>query len=134
MLYESDEKRFSATKSNSVKVRSSQIAIIDNMKHFLDLYWKRWPTNIILDVGTNNSVNYKSNVIINTISLVENFLKLKQPGSHEIFLNLMNKSGKGMVLLKIWNYGKCLSLLKMYIIDNSNISSEHLNSFRLQRK
>ena len=43
----------------------------------------------------------------------------------------MNKSGKGMVMLKTWNYGKRLSLLKMYIIDNSNISSEHLNSSRL---
>ena len=34
-------------------------------------------------------------------------------------------------MLKIRNYGKRPSLLKIYIIDNSNISSEHLNSSHL---
>ena len=53
MLYKIDKKRLLATKPNSVKVRSSQIVIMDNMKHFLGLYWKLSPTNIILHVVTN---------------------------------------------------------------------------------
>ena len=70
-------------------------------------------------------------MIINTISLVEHFLKTKLPESNEIFFNLINKSGKCIAKLKIWNYNKHLRLLKIFIIDNSIISSEQLNSVRL---
>ena len=57
MLHEIDENRLSEAKSNSVKVRIFRGATIDDMKDFLKPYLKRSPTNIILHVGTNNSIN-----------------------------------------------------------------------------
>ena len=56
MLHEIDENRLSEAQSNSVKVRIFRGATIDDMKDFLKPYLKRPPTNIILHVGTNNSI------------------------------------------------------------------------------
>ena len=71
MLRAIDENRLSGARLNSVKVRIFRGATIDNMKDFLKLYLKRSPTNIILYVDTNNSINdpssqqVSSSVILN---------------------------------------------------------------------
>ena len=56
MLYEIDENRLSGAKPNSVKIKIVQGASIDDMKNFLKPYLKRSPTNIILHVRINNSI------------------------------------------------------------------------------
>ena len=56
MLHEIDENRLSRAKWNSVKVRIFRGVTIDDV-NFLKPYLKRSPTNIILHVGTNDSIN-----------------------------------------------------------------------------
>ena len=63
MLHETDENRLSGVKPNSVKVKIFRGATIDDMKDFLKPHLKRSLTNIILDVGANNSINDSSTLI-----------------------------------------------------------------------
>ena len=69
MLHEIDENRLSGAKPNSIKVRIFRGATIDDMKDFLKPHLKRSPTNVILHVATNNSINDSSSVILNKLLL-----------------------------------------------------------------
>ena len=81
MLHEIDENRLSGAKPNSVKVRVFRGATIDDMEDFLKPYLKRSPRNIILHVGTNNSINDSSSVIPNKLLSLKNFIHTELPES-----------------------------------------------------
>ena len=127
MLHEIDENRLSGAKPNSVKVRVFRGATIDDMEDFLKPYLKRSPTNIILHVGTNNSINDSSSVILNKLLSLKNFIHTELPESNVILSNIIDRSDNGIARLKILNFNKHLNSLKIDTIDNGNISSEHLN-------
>ena len=127
MLHEIDENRLSGAKPNSVKVRIFRGATIDDMKDFLKPYLKRSPTNIILHVGTSNSINDSSSVILNKLLSLKIFIHTELPESNVILANIIDRSGNGIARLKISNFNKHLNSLKIGTIDNGNISSEHLN-------
>ena len=127
MLHEIDENRLSGAKPNSVKVRIFRGATIDDMKDFLKPYLKRSPTNIILHVGTNNSINDSSSVILNKLLSLKNFIHTELPESNVILSNIIDRSDNGIAMLKILNLNKHLNSLKIVTINNGNISSEHLN-------
>ena len=127
MLHKIDENRLSEAKPNSVKVRIFQRATIDDMKDFLKPYLEWSPTNTILHAGTNNSINDSSSVILNKLLSLKNCIHTELPESHVILSNIIDRSDNGIGRLKISTFNKHLNSLKMDIIDNSNISSEHLN-------
>ena len=127
MLHEIDENRLSGAKPNSVKVRVFRGATIDDMEDFLKPYLKRSPTNIILHVGTNNSINDSSSVILNKLLSLKNFIHTELPESNVILSNIIDRSDNGIARLKISNFNKHLNSLKIDTKDNSNISLEHLN-------
>ena len=79
VLPEVDENRLSGAKSNSVKLRTVQVATLDDMKDFLKLYLKRSPTNIISNVGISNSINDSSSVILNKILSLKSFIHIELP-------------------------------------------------------
>ena len=81
MLHEIDENRLSGVKPNSVKVRIFRGATIDDMKDFLKQYLKRSPANIFLHVGTNNSINDPSSIILNKLLSLKNFIHAELPES-----------------------------------------------------
>ena len=97
------------------------------MKDFLKPYLKLSPTNIILHVGTNNSINDASSVILNKLLSLKNFIHTELPESNVILLNIIDRSDNGIARLKISNFNKHLNSLKIDTIDYGNISSEHLN-------
>ena len=127
MLHEIDENRLSGAKPNSVKVRVFRGATIDDMEDFLKPYLKRSPTNIILHVGTNNSINDSSSVILNKLLSLKDFIHTELLESNVILSNIIDRSDNGIARLKISNFNKHLNSLKIDTIDNGNISSEHLN-------
>ena len=96
MLHEIDEDRLSGAKPNSVKVRIFRGATIDDMKDFLKPYLKRSPTNIILHVGTNNSINDSSSVILNKLLSLKNFIHTELPESNVILSNIIDRSDNGI--------------------------------------
>ena len=116
MLHEIDENRLSGPKPNSIKVRIFRGATIDDMKDFLKLHLKRSPTNVILHVATNNSINNSSSVILNKLLSLKNFIHTELPESNVILSNS-----------KVKNFNKHLNSVKIDTIGNGNISSEHLN-------
>ena len=127
MIYEIDENRLSGVKPNPVKVRIFRRVTIDKIKDFLKQNLKHPPTNIILYVGTNNSINESSNVILNKLSLLKYFIHTELPESNVILSNMIDRSETGIVWLKISNFNKHFNSLKIDIIDNGNISSENVN-------
>ena len=101
------------------------------MKDFLKLYLKRSPTSIILHVGTNNSINNSSSVILNKILSLKNFIHPDLLESNVILSNIIDRSDNGIARLKISDFNKRFGCLKIDTIDNGNISSEHLNGSSL---
>ena len=101
MLHEIDENRLSGAKPKSVKVRIFRGATTDDVKDFLKPYLKRSPTNIILHVGTNNSINDSSSVILNKLLSLKNFIHTELPESNVIFSNIIDRSDSGIARLKI---------------------------------
>ena len=97
------------------------------MKDFLKPYLKRSPTNIILHVGTNNSINDSSSVILNKLLSLKNYIHTELPESNVILSNIIDRSDNSIARLKTSNFNKHLNFLKIDTIDNSNISSKHLN-------
>ena len=122
MLHEIDKNRLSGAKPNSVKVGIFQGATIDDMKNFLKPYLKRSLTNIILHVGTNNSINDSSSVILNKLLSLKNFIHTELPKSNVILSNIIDRSGNGIARLKTLNLNKHLNSLKIDTIDNGNVS------------
>ena len=131
MLHGIDENRLSGAKPNSFKVRIFRGATIDDMKDFLKPYLKRSPTNIILHVGTNNSINDSSSVILNKLLSLKNFIHTELPESNVILLNIIDRLDNGIARLKISNFNKRLNYLKIDTVDDSSISLEHLNGVGL---
>ena len=126
MLHEIDENRLSRAKWNSVKVRIFRGVTIDDV-NFLKPYLKRSPTNIILHVGTNNSINDPSSVILNKLLSLKSFIYIELPEFNVIFSNIIDRSDNGIARLIIPNFNKHLTSQKIEIIGNDNISLEHLN-------
>ena len=127
MLHEIDENTLSRAKPNSVKVSIFRGATVDHIKDFLKPYLTLSPTNIILHVGTNNSTNDSSSVILNKLLPLKNFFHTELPESIVILSNITDWSDNGIVRLKISNFNKHLNFLKIDTIGNSNVSSEYLN-------
>ena len=131
MLHEIGKNRLSGAKPNSAKARIFRGATIDDMKNFLKLCLKCLSTNIILHVGTNNSTNDSSIVILNKLLSLKNFIHTELPESNVILLNIIDRLDNGIARLKISNFNKRLNYLKIDTVDDSNISIEHLNGVGL---
>ena len=80
------------------------------MKDFLQLYLKRLPTNIILHIDTNNSINDSLSVIPNKLLLLKNFINTELPEPSVIFSNMIGRLGMVIARLKISNFNKILVL------------------------
>ena len=88
MLHEIDENILSRVKPNSVKVKIFRGATVDHIKDFLKPYLTLSPTNIILHVGTNNSTNDSSSVILNKLLSLKHFFHIELPESNVILSNI----------------------------------------------
>ena len=121
------ENRLSGAKPNSVKVRIFRGVTIDDIKDFLKPYLKRSPANIFLHVGTNNSINDPSCVILNKLLSLKIFIHTELHESNVIHSSIIGRSDNGIARLKISNFNKQPNSLKIDTIGNGNILSEHLN-------
>ena len=127
MLHEINENRLSGAKPNLAKVMIFRGATINDMKDFLKLYLKCSRTNIILNVGINDS----SRAILNKLLSLKNFIHTELPESNVILSNIIDRPDSSIARLKISNFNRHLSCLKIDTIDNDNILSEHLNGSSL---
>ena len=91
------------------------------MKDFLKPYLKRSPTNLILHVHTNNSINDSSNAILNKLLSLKNYIHTELPESNVILSDIIDRSDNSTVRLKGSSFKKHLNCLKIDSIDNNNI-------------
>ena len=127
MLHEINENRLSGAKPNLAKVMIFRGATINDIKNFLKLYLKCSRTNIILHVGINDS----SRAILNKLLSLKNFIHTELPESNVILSNIIDRPDSSIARLKISNFNRHFSCLKIDTIDNDNILSEHLNGSSL---
>ena len=73
MLAGIEQKRISGNRS--VKVRIFPSATTHDMYDYVKPLLKKYPDNIILHIGTNNSVNGTSRDILNGILCLKNFIE-----------------------------------------------------------
>ena len=118
-----------------VKVKSFLGATIEDMYDYVKLLLKKCPKNIILHIGTNNTVNDTSRIVLDKILSLKAFVEKTLSDCNVFISNLTLRTVNVKASLTVTNVNQHLSTLKLGIIDNSNISNAglsrgglHLNS------
>ena len=93
---------------------------------------KKNPCNIILHVGTNNSVNETSRDVLNEILSLKNFIEKMCPTCRVIVSNLIYGSDNRKAFLTVKNVNDHVDALNIDVADNRNISGNCLNNSGLQ--
>ena len=135
MLAGIEEKRISGNRSVNVRIFPSLTT--HDMHDYLKPLLKKNPDNIILRVGTNNSMNETSRDILNEILSLKNFIEKLCPTYKVIVSNLIYQSDNGKASLTVKNVNNYLDALNIDVVDNRNIGGNcfkngglHLNSTR----
>ena len=118
-----------------VKVKSFPGATIEDMYDHIKPLLKKCPKNIILYIGTNNTVHDTSRIVLDNILSLKVFVEKALPDCNVCISNLTLRTDNAKASLTVNNINQHLSKLQLEIIDNSNISNAglsrgglHLNS------
>ena len=88
---------------------------------------KKCPDNTILHVGTHNTVNESSKVVLGKLLDLKKFIEKTLPESNVVISNLITRTDNGKASLTVIKTNEHLHGLQMDIIDNGNITSNELN-------
>ena len=88
---------------------------------------KKCPDNIILHVGTNNTVNEPSKIVLYKLLNLKKFIKHTLPESNVVISDLITRTDNGKASLTVIKTNEHLHGLQMDVIDNGNITSNELN-------
>ena len=101
---------------------------------------KKCPKNIILHIGTNNTVNDTSRIVLDKLLYLKAFFEKSLPDCNVWISYLTLRTDNAKASLTVNNVNQNLSTLQLDIIDNSNISNAglsrgglHLNSQGLDK-
>ena len=125
MLAEIEEKRITEITVNFLG------ATTHDMYDYLKPLLKKNPDNIILHVGTNNSINETSRDILNEILSLETFIEKLCPTCKVIVSILMYQSENVKTSLTVKNVNDHLGVLYIDVVDKRNIGGNCLNNSRL---
>ena len=105
------------------------------MYDYLKALLKKCPKNIILHIGTNNTVNDTSRIVLDKILSLKAFVEKALPDCNVCISNFTLRTDNAKASLTVNNVNQHLSTLQLDSIDNSNISNAglsrgglHLNS------
>ena len=121
MLYGIEEGRLRNT-----KVRIKQGSSVEDMFFHITPYLRKNPTNIILHIGTNNACTDTSELIMEKLVMLKEYIISKLPSCKLIFSSLITRHDNANAQLVVVNTNKKLNHLNCQIIDNSNITNEHI--------
>ena len=88
---------------------------------------KKCPDNIILHVGTNNTVNEPSKIVLYKLLNLKKFIKHTLPESNVVISDLITRTDNGKASLTVIKTNEHLHALQMDVINNGNIPSNELN-------
>ena len=123
MLAGIEQKRISGNKN--VKVRIFPGATTHDMYDYLKTIANL--DNIILHIGTNNSMNETSREILNGILSLKNFIEKFRPKCKVIVSNIIYRSFE-KVSLTVKNINNYLDALNRDVVDNRNIGGSFLTN------
>ena len=126
MLAGIEQKRISGNRNIKVRIFSS--ATTHDMYDYLKPLLKKNPDNIILHVGTNNSMNETSRDILNEMLSLKNFIEKLCPTCKVIRSNLIYRSDNEKASLTVKNVNDHLDALNIEVVDNKNIGGNCLNN------
>ena len=102
-------------------------ATIEDMYDYIKPLLKKCPKNIILHIGTNNTVNDTSKTVLEKLLSLEAFVEKALPDCNVCISNLTLRTDNAKASLTVNNVNQHLSILQLDIIDNSKISNAELS-------
>ena len=102
-------------------------ATIEDMYDYIKPLLKKCPKNIILHIGTNNTVNDTSRIVLDKLLSLKAFIEKALPASNVCISNLILRAENVKASLTVNNANQHLSTLQLDIIYNSNISNTGLS-------
>ena len=126
MLSGIDKRRISK-RDRKIKVENFPGATIDDIYDYIKPLLKKCPDNIILHVGTNNTVNKSSKVVLGKLLDLKKFIEKTLRESNVVISNLTTRTDNGKAFLTVIKTNGHLHGLQMDIINNGNITSNELN-------
>ena len=133
MLLDVDEKRLSKHK---MKVRSFPGAKVDDMYDYVKPLLKKKPQNVIIHVGTNNTVGESSRLILDQILAFKHFVESSlREDSKVVISTVVQRSDNPKATMAVNLLNNHLKDLAIDLVDNDNIDGTclgkkglHLNS------
>ena len=102
-------------------------ATIDDTYDYIKPLLKECPDNIIIHVGTNNTVNEPSKVVLGKLLDLKKFIENTLPGNNVSISNLITRTDNSKATLTVIKPNENLDGLQMDINDNGNITSNELD-------
>ena len=109
------------------KVKSFPGAITDDMYDYIEPQLRKCSKNIILNIGTNNTVNEISMTVLDKLLSWKAFVKKTLPDCNVCISKLALRTDNAKASLTVNNLNEHLSTQQLDIIDNSNINNAGLS-------
>ena len=117
MLSGTEERKISK-RDRKVKVKNFPGATINDMYDYIEPSLKKFPDNIILHSGTNNTLNEPSKMVLDKLLNLKKFAEHTLPESNVIISNLITRTDNGKASLTVIKTNEHLHGLQMDIIEN----------------
>ena len=117
MLSGTEERKISK-RDRKVKVKNFPGATINDMYDYIEPSLKKFPDNIILHSGTNNTLNELSEMVLDKLLDLKKFAEHTLPESNVIISNLITRTDNGKASLTVIKTNEHLHGLQMDIIEN----------------
>ena len=100
-MFSGIEERRISKRDRKVKVKNFPGATIDGMNDYIKPLLKKCPDNIILLVGTNNTVNEPSEMVLDKLLNLNKFIEHALPESNVVISNLITRTDNGKASLTV---------------------------------
>ena len=110
-----------------IKVKSFPGATIEDMYDYIKPLLRKYPKNMILHIGTNNTINDTSRIVLDKILSLKAFVEKALPDCDVCISNFTLRTDNSKASLTVNNVNQHLSTLQLDVIDNSNISNVRLS-------
>ena len=123
------------TRLRNSKVRIYPGATIEDMFHFIFPLLRKKTTNIIVHAGTNNAISDNSTQIIEKLWKLKDFILSVIPNCKVVFSQIIERFDDRKAQLTVNMTNEIMSKGGVFdVIDNSNITREHLGKQGLHMK
>ena len=95
------EERTISKRDKKIQVKNFPGATIYDMYNYIKPLLKKWPDNIILHVGTNNTVNEPSKMVLDKLLNLKKFIEHTLPESNVVISNLITRTDNSKASLTV---------------------------------